>query len=161
MEKMSVKIVSLFVLLWYCASFIGFDVHTCSFSGRSFVSTLLSGYTCEDIHPEHSCSLHGHDCCHDHDCHGHEESCCNDGDSLEPSSCCQDNINILQLTGLNQNDNHRSYDGFAADVLCSASNVSYGIGSSSENNVSVRIPIPGSGLLVQGDAQAVLAVWRI
>lgn len=159
MRKASVKIISMLMVLWYCVSIIGFDVHTCNASGRSFVSTLLSGYTCEDIHPEHSCISHGHDCCHDHGCCSHDEDCRGGDDSLESSSCCQDNISILSITGLNHNDGQRDYDAAFAG-LC-AGIPAYDILPSSGDEDSVRIPISGSGLLVPGDSQAVLGIWRI
>ena len=161
MNKAPIKIISLLMILWYCVSIIGFDVHTCSASGRSFVSTLLSGYTCEDIHPEHSCSSHGHDCCHDHDCCSHEEDCRNEYSSLESSSCCQDNIRVLHVTGLNPSDGHRHYDVCLAGPCLCVKTLIYDILPSFGNDGPEGVRVPDSGLLVPEDTQAVLGIWRI
>lgn len=80
------------VLAIYCTGLVGFDVHTCSRSGRSFVVSLLCGTSCEDIHPA-SCGHHSHaSCCSCADCADH-------GGSSYTDSCCSDSFHILELTG--------------------------------------------------------------
>ena len=97
------KISAFMLVVWYCMSIIGFDVHTCSESGRSFVTSSILGTECEDIHPEH----HHHDhCCSG--CDDHTSS--SDEDRVSTEGCCTDDIKVLVLTGSNTNDGHRHYD---------------------------------------------------
>ena len=50
-----IKLTSVLLTVWYLMSIIGFDVHTCSGSGCSFVTTFIEGMTCAEVHPEHVC----------------------------------------------------------------------------------------------------------
>ena len=55
MKEIVTKIFAALLVVWYLVGIIGFDVHTCSGSGRSFVVAFFEEMTCEEIHPEHSC----------------------------------------------------------------------------------------------------------
>ncbi len=100
------KYCSALLVLWYCISVIGFDVHTCKGDGRSFLATVVSGMSCSDIHPGHECAAEHSRCCHGHDC------CSSAGDAGESlsSDCCMDNYQVLLLTGTCPEDSHRHYD---------------------------------------------------
>ena len=43
MKERLLRISALMLLIWYCFSVIGFNVHTCRASGDSFVTTVLTG----------------------------------------------------------------------------------------------------------------------
>ena len=96
---------ALLLVLWYCFSVIGFGVHTCNASGRSFIATFVSGLSCEDIHPEHDCASDhadagGHACCCNHK---HQTACCSTADQLPEysteDSCCSNDYHVLTITG--------------------------------------------------------------
>ena len=53
MKALLIKLSAMLMVLWYSMSIIGFDVHTCNGSGKSFIATFVSGTGCEDIHPDH------------------------------------------------------------------------------------------------------------
>lgn len=92
MKTVALKISSALMIVWYCFSIIGFDIHTCKGSGETFIATFISGMTCEDIHPEHRCD------------NGH---CC--ASSIDGDSCCDDDIKILLLTGNRTDDDSRNH----------------------------------------------------
>lgn len=97
------------LMLWYCFSVIGFDVHSCAHTGKSYVSTFLQGYTCSDIHPEHHCD---ESCCHAsdrHKTHSCELVCALLVDETA-GHCCVNSIKVLSLTGMPDDDEHHHYD---------------------------------------------------
>lgn len=95
MKERLLRISALLLVIWYCFSVIGFNVHTCRASGESFVATVLTGISCEDIHPEHACCT-GH--CKSHcssSCRHHEAETAFNIDK----KCCSDDYHVLLLTG--------------------------------------------------------------
>ena len=88
MRTMVMKISAFMLVVWYCMSVVGFDVHTCMESGRSFVTSSILGTECEDIHPEHH--HHHHDCCPG--CGDHTSS--SDDDCVSTEDCCTDDIRV-------------------------------------------------------------------
>ena len=98
MKNVITYCIAAFMLVWYSLSVIGFDVHTCSDSGETFIATVISGTACDDIHPEHeepTCS-----CCHGKHAHAEQE----DNDSLRTRPCCTDDWQMIYLTGLRSGD---------------------------------------------------------
>ncbi len=93
MKGLLTKITALLLLVWYSMSIIGFDIHTCSGSGKSFVVTFVEGLECEDIHPEHHCTKGS--CC------SHQHSCCDASSHINVTakSCCSSDYQVLSLTG--------------------------------------------------------------
>ncbi len=162
MKNVFVKIFAVIMTVWYSMSIIGFDVHTCSGSGESFVVTFINGLTCQDIHPEHSCKTGA---CHADTpdtgcgCHHHEAS---SDCSFNVKSCCSNDYQVLSLTGTVSPNEHGHYDecgcghcpcvGIPSDVspVCFV-----------ENDSIDYIPDPDSGVLPAGERLAVLGVWRI
>lgn len=150
MRSMSMKISALALVLWYVVSIIGFGVHTCGASQRSFLTSFVTGMTCEEVHASES-----HDCECDHCCsHAHE----NEGDCED----CEDEYINLEVTGTPQpleNDIHVEcqtmpvlYDAPAiADICTPALNL----------EILGIMSLPDSGLIASGDIQSVLGIWRI
>ena len=95
MKTILTYFVAAFMLVWYSLSVIGFDVHTCNGSGETYIATLASGFSCDDIHPEHQESACG--CCHSEE-RGNEVSCCD----INP--CCTDSYLMILLTGVKVDD---------------------------------------------------------
>ncbi|MGM9735762.1 MAG: hypothetical protein ACI3ZL_05060 [Candidatus Cryptobacteroides sp.] len=109
-RKGLIKVSAFLLVLWYCFSVMGFDVHTCSLSDSQFVSTFIEGFGCEDIHPGHDCEH----CSHHHDAsctdcgHGHPG---NHSDGLfSENDCCSNQYYLLWITGSRADDEHRHYD---------------------------------------------------
>ncbi len=163
MKGVIIKVLAVVMTVWYSMSIIGFDVHTCSGSGRSFVSTFIDGLTCEEIHPEHSCS-HVSSRPSDHEAH----SCCGDHhhDDKKPAfvagSCCSTDYQVLQLTGIVPSDDQRGND------FISFSGSSY----AEVYPVDVKVPSyirtiiaylyePDPGHKPSCDRQAAFGIWRI
>lgn len=146
--------------VWYCVSIIGFDVHSCSVTGNTFVSSLLSGTACEDIHPDHDCD--GHSSC----CKSHASSCCQSHkcydipseSETEKDGCCSNDIEVLDSESV-QTQNEDNFQIGEYTVLhcyaCNQPSCQY----TSVNNILCYKPT--SGELSVPDIQAVLSVWRI
>lgn len=155
MKNRMLRFSAMLLVLWYCFSVIGFDVHTCKASGRSFIATVVSGLSCADIHPSHTCD---HDLCHSHDgCCGHEEH--QDETSLKSESCCSDDYHVLALTGTVSEKDHLQQLDMMPVCLSSADadgafSIFTGYGYSDRH-------VPDSVPIVSGDAQSLLNIWRI
>lgn len=160
MKKVCTKIFAALLVVWYLVGIIGFDMHTCNGSGRSFVVAFFEGMSCEDIHPEHvcdeasCCAVEHETCCCDH----HHDSEC----SVSSKSCCSNDYLSLELAGTISQDDHRHYDECACGncpcaVLHSAGTDLFA------GNLTVKSYIwqLGSGVPVACDMQAVFGVWRI
>lgn len=179
MKGIMMKICAVLLAVWYCMSIIGFDVHTCNGSGRTFVATFAEGLTCEDIHPEHHCTpgqcrtSHDAGCCHEDCCShsektcGHEtsdDSCCrHEGESeLDSPSCCSDSYQSILLTGFRVDDDHRHYDEchcgncpcVIQEALASLTDRCYAVSHTS-------LHVPDIGNIVPCDPQVAFSVWRI
>lgn len=178
MKDRILRISSMLLVLWYCFSVIGFDVHTCRASGRSFVATVLNGLSCEDIHPDHVCRTGhcadvSHSCCNyeNNSCENHGHQCCNEAENsccespeeglcLEPQSCCSNDYQALTLTGYASDDNNRHHDGHNPALLVFCPDLP---AFSNHAAPSVRLHKnsslyrPGAG----GDVQSLLNIWRI
>ncbi len=184
MKNVIVKIFAVLLSVWYSMSVIGFDVHTCSGSGRSCIVTFIEGLTCEDIHPEHSCDKASCcadrlDCCSSHEegqghqhCGGmtgfadHEDdhSDCPfcDGISLKSKSCCSNDYQVLVLTGTTIVNDHNHFDECACGhCLCIDLQSGEIPAALAENNLTAYIHEPDSGFLKACERQAVLRIWRV
>ncbi len=159
MKNLIIKILAALLTVWYSMSFIGFDIHTCNGSGRSFVVTFIEGLTCEDIHPEHSC---GKAVC----CTGGSSSCsCGDHHNtsctIKAPSCCTNDYQVLAITGT-VSSHHDHYDecgcGFCPCVGFPVSEIQE---LHHENNLLAYILCPDSGVVSACERQAALRVWRI
>lgn len=145
--------VAAFMVVWYSLSVIGFDVHTCNGSGKTFIATVIGGTGCDDIHPEHdapSCS-----CCH------HEDEA--EDDELRTKPCCSDDWQVIVLTGTrNGNDKSQQYFAKAMDQFPASAVL--------QDFIENLNPIPDytrnfykprTGGLLTRSCQEVYNVWRI
>lgn len=156
MKTAALKISAFLMILWYCFSIIGFDIHTCKGSGETFVATFLSGMTCEDIHPEHRCS-------EEHCCAAAHHSCCShcdhDNATWEKDSCCDDDIMVLLLTGNRTDDDSRSH-GVSYDMYYSYVEPYIPVKGAAPHDLQVLYLHP-DGLSGTPGRLSRLQVWRI
>ena len=156
MRNMFMKISAMLLVVWYSVSIIGFAVHTCSGSGRTFVATVLTGLSCDDIHPEHHCS-HSHCCSESDACCGNE-----DAQTVKKPACCTNDFHVLLLTGTSSEDGQRHFDEDA-----SAGQIAYALpcvetfAFLSEEISHKVIHIPDSGVFVPENVQSFFGIWRI
>ena len=149
MKNVVLKYVSALLAVWYCLSIIGFDVHSCTATGNIFVNSVLSGVSCDDIHPEHDCCGHGACCTH------HTEE---DGLKNADNQCCTNEIEVLDcevVTSADEDDHVQLAQNMAC-VFVESNYDSHLFAESSE--FSYR---PDPGRVWQPDCQALLNIWRI
>lgn len=165
MKNVVRKYVAALLLIWYTLSIIGFDVHSCTRTGETFVASIAAGVSCEDIHPEHSCAGHGGCCGHGQTkcCCGHHcaDTCCgHDGNEVVSDDCCQDDFHVLTFTGTVSSEEQR-FDSYAQN---SAVPVLENVVENLLQDVSdidlIRFEEPDSGITMP-DSQAFLSIWRI
>lgn len=167
-NNVHMRVTAALLTLWYCMSIIGFGIHTCSESGRSFIVTFIEGSACQDIHPEHSCdadlccSAADHaapacSCGHDH------EATCDDNDEpmFKMPSCCTNDYQVLTLTGGGQDEGGQQR---ISDVqLISVQHV---ISEADIHSLSVNSGLrahcfPDPWVHSRGDIQLYCNIWRI
>lgn len=154
MKNMFTSVAAMLLVIWYSLSVIGFDVHTCSSSGQSYIATVISGTDCDDIHPEHAektCP-----CCHHHKKHAADE---NTG-SIGSKSCCSDDWQVISLTGTRLGDEWKDVveqvelsDFAGHNPLCSYSNINI------EGRPVCYKSDPGN--IKRGSFHQVYCIWRI
>lgn len=88
-----IRVSAIFALIWYSLGIIGFNVHTCNASDRSFIVTFLEDMSCESIHPSDNCETADACCC----CCGHHapEIPSDSDESLEEPECCTDEYQVV------------------------------------------------------------------
>lgn len=153
-----IKCFSGLVAIVYILGVMGFNVHSCMTSGELFVSPLIEGATCHDLHP-------GHDC-HSGCCHGHEgEDCCahcSGENVISSQDCCSDNPVYLNITGIDRGEDGHSNHHHCL-CLCGHCPISVEIGSvireiCSEDNL---VPLPDRNPHIPGEIRPLLNVWRL
>ena len=155
MKNVFLKYISALMAVWYCLSIIGFDVHSCASTGNTFIASVLAGTSCDDIHPEHDCSVHKPSCCCSHGCHEEIPSSENVKDD---TCCCTNEIEVLQSEGVTVS-NDDVYSSF-----CSAYAYSDVVGhydATPQVEMALNFRHPGPGNFIVPDLQAVLSIWRI
>lgn len=156
MKNVFTYMTALLLVVWYSLSVIGFDVHTCSTSGDTYIATVISGTECEDIHPEHTrkcCS-----CCHHddvpNDTHDAEES-------VKSGSCCTDQWQMIDLTGLKTSDEKMDLSDYIYDsYVCGPQQYSddYSLKILAHGRALYK---PDPGTLKCLDFQQIYSIWRI
>ena len=157
------------LVIWYCMSIIGFDVHTCMSSGRTFIATFADGVSCADIHPEHHCC--GASCCSGHH---HETSCCssehcdevllehNNAETLDTKSCCSNEYQAILLSGCrtdSDSDNKYSFSEVSYPCIMNVPVISFAMAKYHADHV--QFLEPDSGVHQPGDLCVTFGVWRI
>ena len=152
MKKILIKVAAVMALVWYSLGIIGFDVHTCNASGRSFIATFVEGTSCEDIHPGHGCGHEHHDCTCRH--HHSEETVVS-----YPQHCCTDDYQALAITGSTSDPSRESGD---LSSLCFHCNADYIFAPAPKASVSLeRVSLWVDSRFRISCSQALLSVWRI
>ena len=155
MKSVFLKYVSALMALWYCLSIIGFDVHSCTVTGSTFVNSVLNGTTCEEVHPEHDCCCHG-SCCHNACRHDHEAPSSEEVD--ENDECCTNEIEVLDSEGVAAAEDNACDMHDATSALAFVENDYNSLLRTESAAVSYK---PDSGHFRQPDILAVLSIWRI
>ena len=147
MKNVFIKYMSMLLVVWYCLSIIGFDVHACTTTGNVFVNSVLGGVTCSDIHPEH-------------DCHGHNSCCCSHGccDQKKAEDCCTNEIEVLDCDTVVSTDDSSSQVLYCTLVTSQSIYEADLLPMHSRYNI-LYFPDPGD--VIGPDQQAILKIWRI
>ena len=150
MKNAMMKISAILLVVWYCLSIIGFDVHTCSETGDSFVHVSFTAHSCHDIHDDHCDS----DC--EHDCDSH---CEEPAEHHHDDGCCEDEYQVISLTGLRSDDDSKDciHGNFCPCILDTESDT---YASYADDLDSKYCDEPDSGLIVP-EVQALFGIWRI
>lgn len=166
MKNVALKYVSALLAVWYCVSIIGFDVHSCTATGSTFISSVLGGISCDDIHPDHDCNGHGA-CCGSHEADRHEYSCCSchhdqaAGECVVEASstgCCTNDIEVLDTLVVSTSNDEYQAD-MADSLPCLFVENDYV--SFIQHSFDYIIYVSGSGGVPLPDRQAILNIWRI
>ena len=154
------KISALLIIVWYSMSIIGFDVHTCLSSGRTFIATFAKGVSCTDIHPEHHCCKS--DCCGTHDHDNHEtSSCCPSEQEVAAKKCCSNEYQVIDLSGCRSITETDSDD---LNVRMEYPVIEYSamdITAAAFPAEQLQFWDPDSGAIKPYDYQSVYGIWRI
>ena len=155
MKRLAAQISAMLLVVWYSLSIIGFDVHTCNTSGETFIATIASGFTCDDIHPEHDHHKGCHTGC---GCHGKAKETDESKDALGMKSCCTGDFQVILLTGTRSSENKGqvSVADFQCSTLLVAENNFSGIVSS-----NISLYRPRAWLSPSRNLQAAYNIWRI
>ena len=161
MKKFLMNMSAIVLAVCYCMSIIGFDVHTCMSSGRTFIATFADGVACADIHPEHHCCEMP--CCssgcHDESAEEHHEHSQEEVDVME---CCSDEYHVILLSGCRNEDN----SDFSYSFLDSVSSLVQEIpvlciADARLFAESHKFREPDSGNIPPRDINASFGFWRI
>lgn len=159
MKDRMLRFSALLLVLWYCFSVIGFDVHTCRASGKAFVATFVSGLSCADIHPEHKCDkAHCHHNKTGHCCSMEHHDCCK-GTFFEAESCCSSDHLVLTVTGTASDSESRDIHPIVSDIEIPS--YSGHLTASVTSKILNHSYVIDYGLFAQGDIQPLLSIWRI
>ena len=150
MKSILMKISAILLVVWYCLSIIGFDVHTCSETGDSIVHMSFTAHSCHDIHDDHCDSA----CEHDHD-----DYCEEPVEHRHDGGCCEDEYQVISLTGLrSDDDSNGSFHGSECPCIIETECDTFSLLADITDYRYFKDP--DSGLIV-ADAQPLLSIWRI
>ena len=165
MKNVGTQIMALMLVVWYCLSIIGFGVHTCSASNRSFITNFISGVACEDVHPSEQCKA---SCCSGakhNKCCGHlsvevvAESHSAGAVMVTDETCCHNDYQQIVLTGSGQsNASEQSFVPVTLLALYTAS--SFDFTDLAYSKKTQARPLSERGLCA-GELRPLLSVWRI
>lgn len=156
MKNMFTCVTAVLLVVWYSLSVIGFDVHTCSADGETYIATVASGFSCEDIHPDSHVDV---------DCHSHSDcGCCHRHNAGEEDfnvlPCCTNDFQAIVLTG-----ERCAHD--SDEIYLPGAEVAFAVMSAGQDNSIIF----DSGLrgyhryrsrdIVSRNVQASYSIWRI
>lgn len=165
MKNLGIRIFAFMLVVWYCLSIIGFGVHTCSESNRSFLTTFISGISCEEIHPSVLCKS---PCC---SAEKHEKCCCHHSSEEDVESqaivefkvgnktCCNNDYQQITLTGSGLS-NISEQSAVPVDMLALCSTLSFDFNDSFYSKIIQARSLPEQGICV-GELRPLLSIWRI
>ena len=159
MKKLLMNISAALLVVWYCMSIIGFDVHTCISSGDTFIATFADGLECADVHPEHHCC--GASCCSA----SHHESPAEEHDApqaISSPSCCSNDYQAIVLSGCRSDNGSEDKHSFVKAFCPCVTDipVSY-IASARHHAEQTQFLEHDSGVLWPSDLLVTFGVWRI
>ena len=94
-----IRITAVAVCLWYSLCIMGFDLHTCTSAGHTYVSSVFKTEgECLSIHPDEACGA-GEDLCLE----SHVPALMV-GEQISNAACCSDEFEQLQDIYLPQNN---------------------------------------------------------
>ena len=165
MKNLVTRVFAFMLVVWYCLSIIGFGVHTCSESNRSFLTSFISGVSCEDVHPSDvckasCCSAHNHkNCCSHHSADESKEEAPAGILKITNKACCSNDYQQIDLTGSGQVCvSEQSVCPVTFIALCSVSSLGYDSVSFSKMIQARTLPDRD---LYMGELRPLLSVWRI
>lgn len=160
---MFVKYMSALLVVWYSLSIIGFDVHSCRSTGEVFVASLAGGISCEDVHPDHSCSSHGSCCGHDRSacCEHKAEPCCGHEESqVAKDDCCSNELQVLELTGVYASSDRATDNDYSDAYVLNVDLVAETRIPSVQKSLITFLKHPETGVIMP-DRQAFFSIWRV
>lgn len=160
MKMLMTKISAALLIVWYCMSIIGFGVHTCSGSGRTFVVSFAESTSCADIHPEHhcckGCAKESHCCQSEHHSSESDEHC-----TVDVRKCCSNEYQMILLSGCRSSVESDS-DQMDSEPLCTS------LPTCSASDLYAEIHADnlqfwdsGTGEIVICDRLSAYGIWRI
>jgi hypothetical protein len=167
MKNIGTRIFAFVLVLWYSLSVIGFGVHTCSESNRSFLTSFITGVSCEDIHPAEICSdsccaksaqKTTCKCCHEHHVSHENEPISSTAEKFAAKACCSNEYQQIDVTGSGQGNAMEINVLAAHAVCCYASSF---IDNSFLHSKLIQTRCLSDQRLFLGELRPLLSVWRI
>ena len=165
MKNLGTRVFAFMLVVWYCLSIIGFGVHTCSESNRSFLTNFISGVSCEDVHPSDvckvsCCSANKHkNCCSHHSADEAKDETSTGNVKITNKPCCSNDYQQIGLTGSGQvSTSEQSVCPVTFIALCSVSSLGYDSVSFSKMIQAKTLPDRD---LYMGELRPLLSIWRI
>lgn len=172
MKNIGTRIFAAILVIWYSLSIIGFGVHTCSESNRSFLTSFITGVSCEDVHPTEACGKaccekesqkHGCKCCCDHSVEviprAASEPVSSNAPKFAQKKCCSYDYQQIEITGSGQNAGSESVMMYTC-IGCCAPVSSYSINPLFCYKDIQAHALPDRGLSV-AKLRPLLSIWRI
>ena len=165
MKNLGTRVFAFMLVVWYCLSIIGFGVHTCSESNRSFLTNFISGVSCDDVHPSDvckasCCSANKHkNCCSHHSADEAKDETPTGNVKITNKPCCSNDYQQIGLTGSGQvSVSEQSVCPVTFIAFYSSS--SFGYDSVSFSRMIQARMLPDRDLYM-GELRPLLSIWRI